>query len=184
MKYKVGDKVRIRKDLQVGRRYGGVTARKGMKENFGAVGTIELIHNNGYRLDVSDFWWSEEMLEEVDEMRINIETDGTIVTAQLGYKIGVAKCAPEDEFDIFTGAKLALERLEKQCKPYGWLKEATCYFYPDLSSIELYGFNTYNDCPFVKRQIKRGLIFQTKEEAIEAAKKMLAVLKESDSNDA
>ena len=58
------------------------------------------------------------MLEEVDEMKetgivIDIITDGKETRERYGDKVGVARCHPDDKFDIFTGAKLALERLEE-----------------------------------------------------------------------
>lgn len=42
---------------------------------------------------------------------IVIKTDGNTVTAYMGDKQGVAKCNPADAFDLYTGAKLALDRL-------------------------------------------------------------------------
>lgn len=42
---------------------------------------------------------------------IVIKTDGNTVTAYMGDKRGVAKCNPVDTFDLYTGAKLALDRL-------------------------------------------------------------------------
>ena len=50
---------------------------------------------------------------------ICIKTDGNTVTAYMGDKKGIAKCSPEDTFDLYTGAKLAIDRLfdkEKQGK--------------------------------------------------------------------
>lgn len=50
-------------------------------------------------------------------MTICIKTDGKTVTAYMGDKKGIAKCSPEDTFDLYTGAKLAIDRLfdkEKQ----------------------------------------------------------------------
>lgn len=52
------------------------------------------------------------MIEYKPEVRtICIKTDGKIVTAYMGDKKGIAKCSPEDTFDLYTGAKLALDRL-------------------------------------------------------------------------
>ena len=61
---------------------------------------------------------------------IDIWSNGEKVIASMGTKEGVARCSPEDEFDFFVGAKLALERLEEQCKPYAWLKDGMTYYYP------------------------------------------------------
>jgi hypothetical protein len=117
MKYKVGDKVRIRRDLVLGKKYGNLDCLKEHTIHCGDIFTIEEIEACDCHLNNNIYWWSDEMLEDVDEMNINITAAGKIVTAQMGDKYGVAKCSPEDEFDVFVGAKLALERLEKQCRP-------------------------------------------------------------------
>ena len=66
MKYKIGDKVRVRKDLVPGGYYGGVCYVSYMdvfknKECF-------VTDNDGisYRINNVDFWWTEEMLEPFD----------------------------------------------------------------------------------------------------------------------
>ena len=114
------------------------------------------------------------------ENKIEIIVNGSKVIAKKDGKVGVAKCSPEDEYDIFVGAKLALERLEEKCKPYGWLKKGVTYYFPHVARNDLYDYYEYdNDNDDTdKRMISRGLVFKTKEEAIEAAKKMLAALKE------
>ena len=186
MKYKVGDKVRIRKDLVLGKRYGRLLCLLGHETDSGKIFTIKNIRKQCdcyYRLNGSSFWWTEKMFEDVDEMNINITAAGKIVTAQMGDKYGVAICSTEDEFDIFVGARLALERLEKQCKPYGWLNKDVRYYFPQLNSHELADGCWYKGSDFDKRMIERGLVFKTREEAIEAAKKMLAVLKKDEDDD-
>jgi Lar family restriction alleviation protein len=109
---------------------------------------------------------------------ISISVDGNKVIAKRGNKVGIAKCSPEDEFDIFTGAKIALDRLEKISNPYPWLKKGLKYYLPAPWSRFLYDMYRYNNDEVDKRFISRGLVFKTREEAIEVAKKMLAVIKE------
>lgn len=183
MKYKVGDKVRVRDNLVVGEVYGGLDCLQPHKRECGKIFTISDSNECDYYLNGSNFWWSEEMLEDVEG--VDIFVDGNKVIAKRGNKVGIAKCSPDDEFDIFTGAKLALERLEEKCKPYAWLKEGMVCYYPDFKDERLYIAHRFYgvDDKINERMKKQGLIFKTKEEAIEAAKKMLAVLKESDSND-
>lgn len=48
---------------------------------------------------------------EFDKDVITIASDGKTVTAEMGDKKGVAKCSPDDEFSLRTGAKLALDRM-------------------------------------------------------------------------
>lgn len=68
MKYKVGDKVRIREDLEPGKRYGGLTLlggyMSGQRGKTGYVTTICLF--DCCLIDITNgYIWSEEMLEPV-----------------------------------------------------------------------------------------------------------------------
>ena len=54
--------------------------------------------------------------------KIEITVDGNKTIAKMGGRKGVAMCSPEDEFNIFTGAKIAIERLEETSNCYSWLK--------------------------------------------------------------
>ena len=178
MKYKVGDKVRVRKDLEANSYYGEVLFTPGMKKCSGKTMTVDKItYANRYRLkeDIGHYNWSDEMLEDVEDITILVR--GNKVIAKKDGKVGIAKCSPEDEFDIFTGARLAIDRLEEKCKPYSWLKEDTIYYVPDISSDGLYSYFTYINDSMDKRLMSHGLVFKTKEEAIECAKKMLRVVK-------
>lgn len=55
-------------------------------------------------------------------MKIEITINGKEITAtaytESKVAKGVAKCSPEDQFDLAAGAKLAIERLCKQLKPH------------------------------------------------------------------
>ena len=184
MKYKVGDKVRVRNDLVVNEKYGNDTFIVGMESYSGKTLTVsEITPKNKYKLKevVCYFNWTDEMFEGVED--INIIVNGNKVIAKKGDKVGIARCSPEDEFDIFTGARLALDRLEKKCKPYDWLKEGVRYYLPRIDTNALSDCFIYNNDEVDKRYISRGLVFKTEEEAIEAAKKMLAVLKEGEDDD-
>jgi hypothetical protein len=184
MKYKVGDTVRIRGNLVVGRDYGGFCFTQIMSRICGKTVKIKEVEDDFYLLEgCANYRWTEEMVEEVDEMNIKIESAGKIVIAQMGDKYGIAKCLPEDEFDLFIGAKLALERLEEKCKPYAWLKSEVRYYVPNLIDDDLFMCRVYTNTECDVRLKNLGLCFKTKEEAIEAAEKMLAVLKEDGSND-
>lgn len=177
MKYKVGDKVKVRKDLVVGKRYGEdrVLINANMEKYFGKIMTVDKITETGkYMLkDVSHWVWTDEMLEDVENITILVK--GNKVIAKRGNKVGIARCSPEDVFNIFTGAKVAIERLEEECS---WLKEGMSYYYPDITTDKMFISTTYYNDAIDKRMISRCLVFKTREEALEAAKKMLAVLKE------
>ena len=67
-KFKVGDKVRLRDDLEVGRDYGGITFLRDMKDLQGKELTIDRISRQGnYILKEGRFYYSEEMLEKVND---------------------------------------------------------------------------------------------------------------------
>lgn len=70
MKYKVGDKVRIREDLVTGGSYGGSVAVDDMIDMAGSVVTIESVGSIGYYIeeDPDDYCWTDEMFEPVKEM--------------------------------------------------------------------------------------------------------------------
>lgn len=70
MKYKVGDKVRIRKDLVTGGSYGCSVAVDDMTDMAGSVVTIESVGSIGYYIeeDPDGYCWTDEMFEPVEEM--------------------------------------------------------------------------------------------------------------------
>lgn len=71
MKYKVGDKVRIREDLVTGGNYGGSVAVDDMTDMGGRVVTIERVGEvHGYYIkeDPDEYCWTDEMFEPVEEM--------------------------------------------------------------------------------------------------------------------
>nr|DAH73384.1 MAG TPA: hypothetical protein [Caudoviricetes sp.] len=69
MKYKVGDKVRIRKDLQEGDFYKGFYVNEKMKSHKGEIRIIRRVIEEAYKLeeDENDWNWTEEMLEPINE---------------------------------------------------------------------------------------------------------------------
>lgn len=66
MKFKVGDRVRVRKDLEVGREYGGYTFTEEMGNVRGRIVTIKSVDciDNDYTIEETDYWYKNEMFEE------------------------------------------------------------------------------------------------------------------------
>lgn len=65
MKFKVGDKARVRKDIEADNSYGDVYFAEQMKKYRGEIIIIEKIFNEVYQ---SEGWnWTDEMLEPVDD---------------------------------------------------------------------------------------------------------------------
>ena len=103
---------------------------------------------------------------------IKIYKHGNKVLAVMGKYIGIARCHPSDRFDLYTEAKLAVERLEEQVD---WLKPGVKCFLLDITKTNLYCMVTYTES--CKSWKKRNLLFKTKEEAIERANELLEVLR-------
>lgn len=84
MKYKVGDKVRIRADLKVGKEYDEATVVENMKRYFGKTTTIRYVYEYCYTLDVDDgdWIWTDGMLEVDDTPQI-----AEPKTVDVGYRI-------------------------------------------------------------------------------------------------
>ena len=90
MKYKIGDKVRVRKDLVVNNEYGGILYILDMDELRNKEDVIIKVGSTAYRISNSNHWWSEEMLELVDE--------GALLEYAL-EKLGMTKEELEDEMN-------------------------------------------------------------------------------------
>lgn len=67
MKYKAGDKVRVRSDLEKHKEYGGWYASEGMAKMRGEIVTIREVKSSSYELEENDFRWTDGMLEGLAE---------------------------------------------------------------------------------------------------------------------
>ena len=124
MKYKVGDRVRIKTELK-SPTLSDIFLNPKMRKWEGKVMTIESVGYSAYRMleDVGELrpgegWlWAEDWIEGLaDNFKIVITTEGDSVLARLyeGKKvIEVAKatCSKDDKFVFATGAQLAFDRL-------------------------------------------------------------------------
>ncbi len=71
-KFKVGDKVKVRKGLVVDKFYGGVRCSHTMARMGGEVLTISRIADSYYDVDEYEFCWSDEMLEPTEKTLDNL----------------------------------------------------------------------------------------------------------------
>ena len=70
MKYKVGDRVRVRKDLEPGNFYGKDYYISSMDKFKGEKCVITEIWDQSYQINNFGYWWSEEMFESVDDEKV------------------------------------------------------------------------------------------------------------------
>lgn len=87
-KYKVGDKVRIRKDLIIDEQYNDLTFVPSMAQYKGKVATITEIRFEdvyGIDLDGCNWCWSDEMFEDVNEDVMKSENKDEEKTVDIGY---------------------------------------------------------------------------------------------------
>lgn len=71
-KFKVGDKVRVRKGLVSDKYYGGVRCASTMARMGGAVLTIDCAESDYYEVKECVFGWSDEMLESAEKTLGNL----------------------------------------------------------------------------------------------------------------
>lgn len=75
MKYKVGDKVRVRKDLWIRTGYGDYMFVSEMDDYKGSVVTISEVFSNVYYIkeDKEEYGWTDEMFEGLAEDELTAE---------------------------------------------------------------------------------------------------------------
>lgn len=147
MKYKVGDKARVREDLKAGvvRKKGipGIRVDDEMLMYRGEEVTITVIDADGdykIREDCGDWFWSDEMLEPIRNEKIVITSDGVTTIARKydgkkTVKEAKAVCSKDDTFDFDVGAKQAMERLMAEDKPKYYNGKVVCV---NTSGLRLY----------------------------------------------
>lgn len=73
MKYKVGDKVKVRSDLEKNKGYGGWHASESMVKMRGEIVTIRGVGSSAYELEENDLMWTDEMFEGLAEDELTAE---------------------------------------------------------------------------------------------------------------
>lgn len=75
MKYKVGDKVRVRRDLEEYGQYGKYGANRNMAELHGSIVEIKKVENENQRYEINDnlYYWTDEMFEGLVEDELTAE---------------------------------------------------------------------------------------------------------------
>ena len=118
MKYKVGDKVRVRKDLEPGNFYGRVYYSSDMNKFKAMECVVTNIYDGTYNINNSEYGFTDEMLEPVDDL--------------LEYaleKLGMTKEELEDEMKIDKedmAKAIEIVRLNNEVETYCNLFNASC----------------------------------------------------------
>lgn len=73
MKYKVGDKVRVRSDLEGNKGYGGWYTSEGMVKMRGEIVTIRRVRSSAYELEENNLMWTDEMFEGLADEELTAE---------------------------------------------------------------------------------------------------------------
>ena len=71
MRYKIGDQVKVRRDLVVGRDYNGYTFLSEMEKCRGKILFVFDYIEGGYKLTNAPITWTEEMFETLDVKGLN-----------------------------------------------------------------------------------------------------------------
>ena len=73
MKYKVGDKVKVRSDLEKNKGYGGWYTSESMVKMRGEIVTIRGVGSSAYELEENDLMWTDEMFEGLADDELTAE---------------------------------------------------------------------------------------------------------------
>lgn len=152
-RFKVGDKVTVRSMKSIKKEfvedYDGFCAPKsgvyfvsGMDKYCGKTVTITDAYRAGYRIkeDGGHWNWSDEMFEN-NKIIIYIDNNKVIAVDKATGKTGVAYCNPEDEFDFFTGADLAYNRLRGRVRPSSKDENVKKYYNGEIICISAQASN-------------------------------------------
>lgn len=118
MKYEVGDKVRVRKDLEPGNFYGRAYYGSDMNKFKAMECVVTNIYNGTYYINDSEYGFTDEMLEPVDDL--------------LEYalrKLGMTKEELEDEMKIDKedmAKAIEIVKLNNEVETYCNLFNASC----------------------------------------------------------
>lgn len=100
MKYKVGDKVRVRRDLNMVDIYDGVSANSEMMEK--EIVTIASVNRCHYKIEEDSFCWTEKMFEGLVEEELTAEEAIKIQAEMCRNMSDCANCPIHKEKDGYT----------------------------------------------------------------------------------
>lgn len=146
MRFKVGDKVKVRRDLIVGEAYGYESFVRYMENMKGKTVTIKEVCSDSYRIEETGFWWTYEMFENNYFIKSDLK-DGDVVT----YRNGRKRTINNDNLIDDDGDGVNNLR----------------YYNKDLTSR----INKNNDIIKVERPTSYKTVFERKEEILDETEK-------------
>lgn len=111
MEYKIGDKVRIRKDLIVDEYYGKEHFMLEMAKFRGKIVTIKSSYYIGYQIkeDKTGWCWTDEMIECKVNEQVIFKGNKTTLKTENGKEI-ISKCRENDKFDKEKGVLMCIAK--------------------------------------------------------------------------
>lgn len=152
MKYKVGDKVRIRSDLEIGEYYGCYAFMTNMNKLSSNIVTIKEVLSNRYHINEDEvygyFEWTDEMFEDIKEELMDNNT----------LQINMNNLTDEERTTLLSLVEKANKPVEKVWKP----KNNELYYILKNEGTIIEDYYTHS---VDKRRYLIGNCFKTREEA-------------------
>lgn len=125
MKYKVGDKVKVREDLKPNEYYDGIRFDGNMQKMKGKTVTIEKVFSDkSYWIEECGFLWTDEMLEDVEEKKTvgeildNLMENPALVIKELSKALEDCKKVNEDLETKLKNKQSEIDFLKGQISVY------------------------------------------------------------------
>ena len=116
MKYKIGDKVRVKKDLEPGNFYGRAYYSSDMNKFKAMECVVTNIYDGTYNINNSEYGFSDEMLEPVDDLlEYALEKLG-ITKEELEYE----RDANKEDITFIEKCIKDKEELKKYCRKFNF----------------------------------------------------------------
>lgn len=107
MKFKVGDRVRIRTDLKIFAKYGSQYFVSDMKQHEGEIAIITKVFDDSYFINLDPFYWTDEMLKPCDAV---------LTISQLQSEIDKLSNKVQEEYSNVISNRDKVNYLKKQLK--------------------------------------------------------------------
>lgn len=116
MKYKVGDKVRVREDLNIDEMYGALDVVDEMLKK--KIVTIKSVHDGYYKIVEDDYQWIDEMFEGLVEDELTAEEAIRIHAEMCNSISGCVNCPLNEEKDGYCCESFKVEHPDEVAKTF------------------------------------------------------------------